>query len=125
MKLEKIESVVVIEKQDGDYKAHYASPACEEAIRERHPHQLGELTIKVDDSNREAIPQTVRDGLPNYLKGNGEGVITMPVYVFGREVSDVLHIALHRDKDGSLKQIFGMNIDSIEDYKTLHEFYKI
>ena len=129
MKLEKIAHVVPLEKVSGDYKIvgeESFSKEAKEAVRNRYPQQVGEITVKIDDSNREAIPQTVRDNFPNYLKGNNKGTITMPVYVFGREHvdgKDLLDIGLHRNTDGSLTQIFGVDIRDLEDYKSSRGFY--
>ena len=131
MRLEKITHVVPLEKVSGDYKivGEESFPEeAKEAVRNRYPQQIGEITIKVDDSNREEIPRTVRDSFPDYLKGNNNGTIIMPVYVFGREHvdgKDFLDIGLHRNVDGKLTQIFGVDITDLEDYKSSREFYSI
>ncbi len=125
-----INSVVIVEKgKDGSYNPVSTFPIKEqtkEAVRDRLPHQLGEITI--DTSKRDELPHILQSHFPDHLKGNGNGIFTMPVYAFGRGPGDNLnafYIALHKNEDGSLKQIFEVDHRKLENYKTLHEFYQI
>lgn len=124
-----IESVIVLRKGDSDWEidsSHLVTEQAEEAVRKRFPHQLGELTV---EASKNELPQSIKDNLPDHLKGNVMGVVSMPVYAFGREKTDdgrnILHLALHRNENGNLKYVFGVNVSHIEKYETLHKFYQI
>jgi hypothetical protein len=127
-------SVVLIQQGDSgweiaDSRIRQPTNQAKESVKRRFPQQVGELTIDTSKRDEEGFPYLLKSHFPDHLKGSGNGVYTTLVYTFGRSVSpkegEVLHIALQRNVDKTLKQVVGVPINCIEDYETRHEFYQI
>ena len=126
-----IGSIICIERGESDWKindSRLLTEQAKEAVERRLPQQLGELTV--DTSKRNDLPYLIQQNFPDHLKGSNNGIYTTPVYAFGRSIGsegEKLHVALQRSTNNTspLKEIVGIPIDSIENYRTLHEFYQI